>query len=847
MTDDWDFDDEFDEFDNLDDEEWLAEWEASETAAADLVVSLVRPHRRPRPTDATLAAAARRLRDGADGEGGWAVAAAGIDDPDDEDDLSLVRDAVAATIVMQEDPEDTLDVEETSAASTLDLADWIAVVVGLVRAGAGGPAHLDAVTALVAAGIDDVVEPVTDPDDLDHVAAGFEVVLRAWRTAGVVTGGRGDERLTALGAWLLPVAAFRAWTGLALPGLDDDRDVPAGWIEAMRDVPAPPLDPDVEAALRAVVGAGPAATDDLLQVAPLEHRDLYAIPWLYEDRQDRWQDLDRLLDGVVLTHRLIAAELAGGWLETSTDLALLNSVWPTDEDGSPLITMWWRGDPPDAHIGGHLGPDGWLPDVAPDTLVAVRFRGREVRVVPLDDPLSDGADLAGALADRYAALGGRNSSGGALDLPELLVETLASTPEVLRSPAPPLGELLAAVGLAVEDHAVIGIDEVGLTADVAAFLNASVVRPYLRAGARALAGDQSDELELARLRRRFEEVDDLAHDLVQAEIGTHGAHVDRLAALAEALRPGARERALGAVEYLLGMVAEARGEARLAQQCHRRAVAADPGLVDAHDRLATLAIDAGEFRVAMRHRQTMGYGPGDSSYDVLASFVDLGRAVGRNDPCPCTSGRKYKKCCEARGGPLPERLRALLAKVDTFLHEPLQRPARVGLALARIDADIPVEELLGAASVDNVFRRHPEALDVVDMLDDPYVAFVAMIEAGGARRYLDARGELLPDDERALVEAWTTTSQQIGRWVTTGEGPGLDVGDGVLVLDPDQAAGMADVGADAWLVRSLHDGARHRPVVAVPLVGDHVATVTALLAEDTSAENWCRWRSTVDV
>ena len=28
-----------------------------------------------------------------------------------------------------------------------------------------------------------------------------------------------------------------------------------------------------------------------------------------------------------------------------------------------------------------------------------------------------------------------------------------------------------------------------------------------------------------------------------------------------------------------------------------------------------------------------------------ASFVHAGPKVGRNDPCPCGSGRKFKKCC----------------------------------------------------------------------------------------------------------------------------------------------------------------------------------------------------------
>ena len=31
--------------------------------------------------------------------------------------------------------------------------------------------------------------------------------------------------------------------------------------------------------------------------------------------------------------------------------------------------------------------------------------------------------------------------------------------------------------------------------------------------------------------------------------------------------------------------------------------------------------------------------------DTPQSFVDLFKGVGRNDPCPCGSGKKFKKCC----------------------------------------------------------------------------------------------------------------------------------------------------------------------------------------------------------
>lgn len=36
--------------------------------------------------------------------------------------------------------------------------------------------------------------------------------------------------------------------------------------------------------------------------------------------------------------------------------------------------------------------------------------------------------------------------------------------------------------------------------------------------------------------------------------------------------------------------------------------------------------------------------------EVPAPVVRQGPKVGRNDPCPCGSGRKFKKCCGETGG-----------------------------------------------------------------------------------------------------------------------------------------------------------------------------------------------------
>ena len=34
--------------------------------------------------------------------------------------------------------------------------------------------------------------------------------------------------------------------------------------------------------------------------------------------------------------------------------------------------------------------------------------------------------------------------------------------------------------------------------------------------------------------------------------------------------------------------------------------------------------------------------------------IHAGRKVGRNDPCPCGSGKKYKKCCGGQAGYSPQ-------------------------------------------------------------------------------------------------------------------------------------------------------------------------------------------------
>jgi uncharacterized protein YecA (UPF0149 family) len=69
------------------------------------------------------------------------------------------------------------------------------------------------------------------------------------------------------------------------------------------------------------------------------------------------------------------------------------------------------------------------------------------------------------------------------------------------------------------------------------------------------------------------------------------------------------------------------------------------GLGETSDEIELVRMSDADYRLAMRH-----LGPSDLEPLRVRQYLRRRRAVaraaaGRNDPCPCGSGRKYKKCC----------------------------------------------------------------------------------------------------------------------------------------------------------------------------------------------------------
>jgi hypothetical protein len=192
-------------------DELISDWEKVDRQAARVLCAALAEHRGVPIPAGEADAMAPRIRDGlADGTYpfDWIGRAAGFGGeglPGDEAEL-LLR-CTAATISARE--EAGLDAEEESMLMSIEHADWLGAVVSAVRAGPGAEVSPRSLVA----GIEACPEVESGPgrdfeDDVVFLAAAFSILASPWRALGLVDR---DERLTALGTWVLPRSLARAW------------------------------------------------------------------------------------------------------------------------------------------------------------------------------------------------------------------------------------------------------------------------------------------------------------------------------------------------------------------------------------------------------------------------------------------------------------------------------------------------------------------------------------------------------------------------------------------------------------------------------------------------------------
>lgn len=858
--------------DEFDEDAFFEAWAAAERHAAEVLATRLEDVPPVVPDPRELADASADLRD-AHGRGdraaGWMLRAAGIDEPTEVPDTDLLIRAVAATISMVEDP--GLDPEQAAPIMSLELADWVGAILGLVHAGPGSSASATTVVAHVVAS-DAVEGDPLDVHDRQAVEHGFLLVQPAWGVTGVVELVDVEPVLTRLGAWLLPAAAMHAWTdaGPTPPEAPDDPleppllhgagDSGAGWV-ARHDGDGFDIDDDRDdeaaSVLRELLAThGPLDEGDVLDrladdgtvevagrraVADL----LWNLPKALPARDGRWVHLPSLAEGRTFTHRVTALEVDEQRVASLPDFGLYLTFLPPLAlvAGGEVIEQDWHGPPDPRRPSSLFGPDGWLPeDLQPGDLLAGRVSDGHLHVRRLAEADVDAEAterVAAHLRSTFDVLGGRNLAGGPIDVPELLLEVVVRHPVAFTRPTAPVEELLATAGLSTDDGAVLDPDAPddpgvhGWVAELYGLDEHEANAVEILAGAVHLFDRQElDDVpsETARdLLRMLDLHPAVAEALSDTQLGITGIGAATLERFVRLVRPhGPRSAPLCLLD---ARVAEARGDVAAGEAALRRAVQLDPDCAPAHEDLAWYLEDRGDTTAALRALRLAGVDDDDAAIHRLREHQQSRPSVGRNEPCPCGSGTKYKRCCGPLGGPLPDRVGALMDKMWAYLNRPIRR--------------LELMPLLEARAGDARDQRR-----LVDTLDDGLVFDVALFDDRWIEEFLHERGPLLPADEYDLATSWVGIARSLYEVVEVDAGTGmtlLDLRSGDRTQVRERVGSTEFTSGQGLFARVVPAGTGHQltgGTLRIPV--QHRESLLGLLDTTPSAVETCGWMAALE-
>lgn len=582
----------------------------------------------------------------------------------------------------------------------------------------------------------------------------------------------------------------------------------------------------------------------------------------------RWAVPAQLLRGATLTRHPTAREATTDVLALTPDLAPLITLAALGlalPDGRPLAVLWdaealdASGADTDVVL---VGPPGWLAGSSAGQLLHVRTTGGLVRVEPGSEPRTESRLTVRRLVETARTRLAEQVESNFLLLPPavpidtLILDLLADDPGLLEQPLPPLGEAFAAAGLEVH-RSFVGLPGTDWeSVDELMYLDATDLDesddgdPYGdpelfdddESGDSDLFAHADDERSGRALHQQMVEAFDLqpweveglgivlgAHDLGRrlgsidsTETNAHLARMIAFPGIARvlavkawsdpALEPfvvGIAGAAIGrdaaGPRFVLGACAEARDDVIAAERLYRSALDADPNHPLALAEVARYETDRGDYAAALRHLRAARVPADDPERAWLEELVRPAvPKVGRNEPCPCGSGRKYKACHLDDPGEIGsvEVAKALLHKLDTWLSQPDMQGAGEDV-LREIGA--PVSGGVGRDG-DEVGRDHDHGVG----LADPMVADILLFDRGGLRRFLESRGALLPDAERALGQGWLRSGRSLHEVQAVRLGTSLTLrdlrSDGDIVVVADRSLSGQVQPLDLLCLRLLPDG-----------------------------------------
>ncbi|HEX9259706.1 MAG TPA: SEC-C domain-containing protein, partial [Acidimicrobiales bacterium] len=243
-----------------------------------------------------------------------------------------------------------------------------------------------------------------------------------------------------------------------------------------------------------------------------------------------------------------------------------------------------------------------------------------------------------------------------------------------------------------------------------------------------------------------------------------------------------------------------------------------PGWSPAAEDMASFSEDRGDAGRALELLLRAGAGNDDGTVQLLRRLRAGGSETGRNDPCPCGSGRKYKACHMGKEGiPLARRVGWLWNRAGSFMQRSHGR------------ADL----LEIAALIGGPYASSRQVLNLA--LEDGVVSDIALHEGGWFDRWLEARGALMPADERDLAEQWRSCDHGVYEVVGVSRGTGLTLrsaGDRTEISVTDGLASRTSHRGMWLFTRLVPDGTGALQIVAggTPVETDAVEDLMATLA-----------------
>ncbi len=552
------------------------------------------------------------------------------------------------------------------------------------------------------------------------------------------------------------------------------------------------------------------------------------------DDEDRVVLYADLLDGLVLTHRVGEDEISGGLVCATPDLIGIETdldPLPLEAGGSVSLQFDF-GDGPRYHEHGSLvGPQGWLDRFEPGDLVAFTRVGELLRLDTVTKPANASEELS-ALADAFESVTG--SLGVAAEPHKILERALIDNPGLFRRPLLPLGELLGAAGLEVrgawagpkgEEWAPPGVamvEELTKQIEVSFGMDRCCVEAFRVATGHWRDPDNSDAVEAAKALGHGPVADafvDWYDSFLAVESEMFGDYLRDLIVSAG--------RHAAPVRFLYAVHLDAIGDATSSEAELDTAVRSDPEFSSAHWMLAGFASDRGDAARTVSLLQQAGVDPDNADLEYHRSLVSDQPEVGRNDPCPCGSGRKFKVCHLDKLILEPqERVQWMLHKVDRYMHTHYRHDRYIGPALSALPEDFEPEDL----------RR---------MAGDTFIVELSVFEGGGIEDFLVERGVLLPASERDLYDLWSQATLALWEVMSVSRGDTVELrdtrtGEHVEVLDRSVASQFP--AGEMILARPLPGfGATWLSAAVVPIDLRLRDSLLRLLDDDVDAESLAYW------